>query len=605
LRATLKAAEAKLKAFGAGLTGIGAGIVGLGAGALAPLLGAAKSFADAGSVLADASARTGVSVEALSALGHAAGQTGTDLETVEGGIKKMQKALGEAALGSSEAQVAFGELGLSVDKLLRLNPDQQFEAVAQAIGRIDNPTLKAAAAMKVFGKSGTALVPLIDDLDALTKEARDLGLVMSTEDAQSADRLGDAMDNVSATLNRVVQVVGAALAPDLSDLADQIIRVVSKAIEWVNANRPLIVTIAKVAAGVVVAGAALVGLGVAFSALGSVLGGVATGIGVVGAVLGAIFSPLGLITIGLAAGAVAFFKYTDAGQQALAFLSESFGQLWADATTTFKGIADALKAGDIGLAAQILWTGLKIEFLKGVQFLRALWADWGNAFMDVFQSASTFVSGLMIDLWAGIQSTWAASLSALKGSWGSALAEMLKIAIPFSDVLGRLLGVDVGKAIDDALGTGGGEAARKAALGDQLAGIESGRQGARKDLDAHQAAEAEARRQASAESLAAGATELSKAQEELAALVGQAASEAGGLGGGAKRPAGLTPDALDETLGQAKQKVDVAGGFSGNALRGLGAGQSVGNDQLKEQKKANDKLEKINKSVKESRAVFT
>jgi len=78
----LQAAEKKLKAFGEGITSIGTRLAGLGAGVVTPLIGAAKVFSDMGGDLADMSQRTGVSVEALSELGFAAEQSGSDMETL-------------------------------------------------------------------------------------------------------------------------------------------------------------------------------------------------------------------------------------------------------------------------------------------------------------------------------------------------------------------------------------------------------------------------------------------------------------------------------------------------------------------------------------------
>ena len=53
------------------------------------------------------SKRTGISVEALTEVDYVASQTGTTIESFEGGIKKMQKALEEAAGGSAEAREAL------------------------------------------------------------------------------------------------------------------------------------------------------------------------------------------------------------------------------------------------------------------------------------------------------------------------------------------------------------------------------------------------------------------------------------------------------------------------------------------------------------------
>ncbi len=87
----LRAAEKRLKAFGASVQSIGTKIFGLGAAAIAPLLATTNVFSEMGDQLAKMSARTGISVESLSELGYAAQQSGTDMETLEGGVRKLQK----------------------------------------------------------------------------------------------------------------------------------------------------------------------------------------------------------------------------------------------------------------------------------------------------------------------------------------------------------------------------------------------------------------------------------------------------------------------------------------------------------------------------------
>jgi len=172
----LNAAAAKLKAFGAGITSIGTRLAGLGVGLVTPFLGAAKLFADMGSDLVDMSQRTGVSVEALSELGFAAEQSGSDVETLEGSLKKMQKFLVTAAEGSQEANTALGQFGLSMADLGRLAPEDQFSLIADRLSQIENPALRTAAAMQIFGKSGTKLLPLMQGgakgIDELRQQAR-------------------------------------------------------------------------------------------------------------------------------------------------------------------------------------------------------------------------------------------------------------------------------------------------------------------------------------------------------------------------------------------------------------------------------------------------
>ena len=96
----LDAAAKKLKAFGASVAGLGARLVALGGAALAPVAGMVFHFKDAGDALNKMAARTGVSTEALSELGFAAEQSGADLETLEAGLKAMQRNIVSAAGGS-------------------------------------------------------------------------------------------------------------------------------------------------------------------------------------------------------------------------------------------------------------------------------------------------------------------------------------------------------------------------------------------------------------------------------------------------------------------------------------------------------------------------
>jgi hypothetical protein len=417
LRAKLKEAGERLKKWGDGIEAMGKKLLGIGAAITAPALLAAKSFADTGSQLKDASARTGLFVETLSALGAAATAAGTDLDTVEGGVRHLQKHIFEAANGSVEAVVAFNSLGLSWFKLARMTPDQQVHATAKAINGIRNPTLKAALAMQIFGKEGTELLPVLAGLDASTKEAKQFGLIWSSLDAKNASDFGHALGLMLKVGKRLFEVIGSALAPLLTDVAMAMARSGKTAMDWVNANKPLVVTIFKIGVGVLAAGAAFIALGVAISSAGAILAGTLTVFGAIGTILGVIFSPIGLVIVGLAALAGWFPKVGQAGGAALSWLGDKFGELLKDAQAAFGGIAAALKAGDIALAGKILWLTLKLEWQKGVNFLNKLWQDWGTAAVTVFSDFSFSISRLMTDVWAGMQASFVLAIGIIKNAW--------------------------------------------------------------------------------------------------------------------------------------------------------------------------------------------
>lgn len=214
------------------LSGIG-GIVASALGGLSA--GAAlKSFADTGSALYDMSARTGASVEALSALSFAAGQTGTDMATVEAGIKKMDSAMFDAVNGNKAAASTFAQLGLDAATLIDLPLDQRMLAVAEAFDKIENPSKKGALAVDLLGKSGRDLIPMLKELGPLQERSAELGLGWSTEDAALADSVGDRLDEVALTLGRMVQIVGSELSPAFLSLTDSIGTWLPATREWVS-----------------------------------------------------------------------------------------------------------------------------------------------------------------------------------------------------------------------------------------------------------------------------------------------------------------------------------------------------------------------------------
>ena len=230
---------------------IGAGLTATSGAILAPLAAAVSQFSSVGSAIADMAARTGMGAEGLSALGYAAGMTGASLEDVEKGVRKMQQNIADAAAGSKSAAKALASIGVSAADLAGLAPEQQMQRIADGLAAISDPAKRTSAAMDIFGRSGTALLPMMArgsaGMEAYAEEAERLGLIMSSEDAAAADALGDATDRLWGSLRGVTLQIGAALAPAVTDMADRISACVANVTRFVKENRGLIVGIAKTA----------------------------------------------------------------------------------------------------------------------------------------------------------------------------------------------------------------------------------------------------------------------------------------------------------------------------------------------------------------------
>ena len=184
----LRGAWAKLKAFAAmastALIAVGVAAAAIGA-VVTPLINLSKHFADVGSDLHDMAGRTGVAVEQLSAMKYAAEQTGASLSDVEIALKTMARN------------------GI---------PVQRFEELAKTLTEISDPSERAAAAMKIFGKAGTKILPMLREWTFLKARADKLGLIFTTDEANKADELGDKFSDVAATWDRLKTKTGAAFA---------------------------------------------------------------------------------------------------------------------------------------------------------------------------------------------------------------------------------------------------------------------------------------------------------------------------------------------------------------------------------------------------------
>ncbi len=147
-------------------------------------------FGKTGDVFDKASARLGISATALSEYDYAAQRCGATLGDVESAVKNIQKKLVEAQNGSDGTRKAFEQLRLSVFDLAALSPERQFEEVALAVGSIDDPTLRAGAALRLMRDAGQKLTPLFNEgpqvCEDSVKKRRDSARLFQTPTQNSA-----------------------------------------------------------------------------------------------------------------------------------------------------------------------------------------------------------------------------------------------------------------------------------------------------------------------------------------------------------------------------------------------------------------------------------
>jgi hypothetical protein len=409
----LRQAGRRLRAFGDRVRNMGMRTAAIGGAMVAPLLGAAKAFSSMGDQVAKMAKRTGLSVEALSELRFAASQSGTSLEAMETGFRRMQRSIYDAGRGLSTQTDALADLGLKYEDLAGLSPEDQFKSLAEAISRVEDPTRKAALAQALFGRAGTQLLPMFAQgakgIEALQAEARRLGLTMSGEDVKAAEEFTDALDTLWLVVKMGVFNVGAALAPVLQQVAETFTSVAMKVSAWVKANQQAIVTALKVAATVAAVGISLVAIGGALSAAGSLMTMLAGAIALV-------LSPVGLLVAGLAALGGELVDTYGVGQTFAAKLGSVFAAIRDVAIGVLSRVVFALTHfGDsfryvlAEAAYQVVrFYGLLKHWLGQIPTLVQWVVDnWRELFTDAWNLLQTFGSNVaknLSNLWDAIVS---------------------------------------------------------------------------------------------------------------------------------------------------------------------------------------------------------
>lgn len=184
-----------------------------------------KHQIDAGDELSKFSQKVGVSVESLSAYQYAAKLAGSSNEELRVGLTQLAKHMQEAVLDKGgESARTFRALGIEVvdaNGKLR-STDSVFEQLSKRFGDAQDGANKTALATKLLGRSGAELIPLMNQLDELTKEAAQTGNVVSTDFAKKAEQFNDSMQRMQAASGNFARAVADLMLPALTSWIEKL-----------------------------------------------------------------------------------------------------------------------------------------------------------------------------------------------------------------------------------------------------------------------------------------------------------------------------------------------------------------------------------------------
>ena len=183
--------------------------------------------AEVGEELNKLSQKTAVSVEALSALLYASELSDVSAESLTKALKFLSTAMFDAKVKGGEGSAALKAFGVSaLDAQGQIRPTEQVLLdLAEKFAAMPDSAEKAALAVKLFGKNGLDMIPMLnqgrDGLTEMMEEAKRLGLVMSADAARAAEEFNDNMKRLHAVNEGVQRQIGSALLPILADLTEQ------------------------------------------------------------------------------------------------------------------------------------------------------------------------------------------------------------------------------------------------------------------------------------------------------------------------------------------------------------------------------------------------
>lgn len=342
------------------------------AAAGAGLFAVAQKTASAGDAIQKMALRTGFSTEALSELKHAAELSGTSLDGIENSVRRMQRSVFDLERGLATQTEAFAAMGLALEDLQGLSPEEQFNKITMALADVEDESRRAAIAQQVFGRQGTALLPMLaagsDGIAAMRQEARDLGIVFDQEAADAAAQFNDDMDRLKKAFGGVFQELGTRLIPIMVNdfipaIKENIIPLLkdfgeklTQMVQWFADLDPRWQKIIVAAAGFfAVLGPVLLVLGPVISSFGTIIGLLPK----MAALFGVLTGPIGLVVAAIA-GAIAIgvllYKNWDT-------VKDKIGAIW-------RGMANTV----IGFINKII--GALNGMIRGINTLQWSVPDW-------------------------------------------------------------------------------------------------------------------------------------------------------------------------------------------------------------------------------------
>lgn len=231
LEAGLKGAKGQIGAFSGALAGVTAGVTNfalqMGTAAAGAMAGFIKNSFVAIGAAQDLAMSLNSDTQALLGLQYAAKNTGADAATLNIALTKMNANIGQGLAGNKNAAEGFDRLGLRIEDLAKMASTDAFSLIAEKIKALPTPAQQAQAAMDIFGKSASSLLPLLSEGAAGIAELQERYVMlsggMSELDVSKVQLAGDLVDDLWTIVTGAANAFAVELSPFISAASTKLI----------------------------------------------------------------------------------------------------------------------------------------------------------------------------------------------------------------------------------------------------------------------------------------------------------------------------------------------------------------------------------------------
>lgn len=183
-------------------------------------------------------AATNTTTEAFSTLAYVAKIAGVPVDDLRDGLNDLSEKAGEASKAMREGKgatneyaIVFKELGIDLNRFLKLKPDERFTQFADAINAVKDPGRRSAIVMKLMSDEGTKFNTIFQmgtsRIEAYRKEARELGAVLGKDGVAALGRYSIATSRLELRVKAIRDAFGQAFTPVLAELAEEVVAAIS------------------------------------------------------------------------------------------------------------------------------------------------------------------------------------------------------------------------------------------------------------------------------------------------------------------------------------------------------------------------------------------